>query len=243
MKFDESLFVPRAGARPRAEQSGRLTILANTMKRLGHGGGGREALERRAPAEAGVCRGVQQPCESHARPGRIRPRGNRWRDARSNSVRGSPTPTSTSQRSTLRGIAIPTRPTLDALLAFAPTHPRALAARALALKELDRLDEALDTARRAALAAPESPEPHNAIGQILQAMGQFEPALAAYDRAVALAGPAQQDAAANRGGLFVEFGRKAEAAGALEEAAKAFPNAPGILLAQTELNRSSQAIR
>ncbi len=46
---------------------------------------------------------------------------------------------------------------LDALLAFAPTHPRALAARALALKELDRLDEALEAARRAALAAPESP--------------------------------------------------------------------------------------
>ena len=41
---------------------------------------------------------------------------------------------------------------LDALLAFAPAHPRALAARALTLKELDRLDEALDTARRAAAA-------------------------------------------------------------------------------------------
>ncbi len=127
--------------------------------------------------------------------------------------------------------------TLDAVLAFAPAHPRTLAARALALKELDRLDEALDEAKRAALAAPESPEPHNAMGQAYQAMGRFEPALAAYDRAAALPGPAQQDAIANRGALFMEFGRKGEALEALEEAAKAFPNTPGILFGQTDLKR------
>jgi tetratricopeptide (TPR) repeat protein len=126
---------------------------------------------------------------------------------------------------------------LDALLAFAPGHPRALAARALALKDLDRLDEALDAAKRAALAAPETPEPHNAVGQAFQAMGQFEPALSAYDRATALPGPAQQDAIANRGMLFMEFGRKQEAMKALEEAAKAFPNSPGILFSQTDLKR------
>ena len=126
---------------------------------------------------------------------------------------------------------------LDALLAFAPGHARALAARALALKELDRLDEALDAAKRAALQAPESPEPHNAMGQVFQAMGDFEPALAAYDRAAALPGPAQQDAIANRGALFMEFGRKAEAMKALEDAAKAFPNSPGILFSQTDLKR------
>ena len=126
---------------------------------------------------------------------------------------------------------------LDALLAFAPGHPRALAARALALKDLDRLDEALDAAKRAALAAPETPEPHNAVGQAFQAMGQFEPALSAYDRAAALPGPAQQDAIANRGMLFMEFGRKQEALKALEEAARAFPNSPGILFSQTDLKR------
>jgi tetratricopeptide (TPR) repeat protein len=127
--------------------------------------------------------------------------------------------------------------TLDALIAFTPAHPRALAARALALKELDRLDEALDAARRAALAAPESPEPHNAMGQAYQAMGRFEPALAAYDRAAVLPGPAQQDAIANRGALFMEYGRKDEAMKALEEAARAFPHAPGILFSQTDLKR------
>jgi tetratricopeptide (TPR) repeat protein len=127
--------------------------------------------------------------------------------------------------------------TLDALTAFTPAHPRALAARALALKELDRLDEALDAARRAALAAPESPEPHNAMGQAYQAMGRFQPAMAAYDRAAALPGPAQQDAIANRGALFMEYGRKDEAMKALEEAARAFPHAPGILFSQTDLKR------
>jgi tetratricopeptide (TPR) repeat protein len=127
--------------------------------------------------------------------------------------------------------------TLDALLAFAPSHARALAAKALALKDLDRLDEALGYARRAALAAPETPEPHNAIGQIFQAMGQFEPALAAYDRAAGIAGPAQMDAIANRGSLFTEFGRLDEAQRSMEQAAEAFPNAPGILFGQTELRR------
>ena len=117
----------------------------------------------------------------------------------------------------------------EALLAFAPGHPRALAARALTLKDMDRLDEALETAKRAALVAPESPEPHNALGQVHEAMGAFEPALEAYRRAAALPGPAQMDAIANLGDLYMEFGHKAEALKAMEEAAKTFPDAPGIL--------------
>ena len=75
------------------------------------------------------------------------------------------------------------------------------------------------------------------MGQAYQAMGRFEPALSAYDRAATLPGPAQQDAIANRGALFMEYGRKDEALEALEEAAKAFPNAPGILFSQTDLKR------
>jgi tetratricopeptide (TPR) repeat protein len=126
---------------------------------------------------------------------------------------------------------------LEALLAFAPTHARALAAKALTLKDLDRLDEAMDWAKRAAVAAPEAPEPHNAIGQVFQAMGKFESALAAYDRAAVLPGPAQMDAIANRGSLFMEFGRQAEARQSMEEAAQAFPNSPGILFGQTDLRR------
>ena len=47
---------------------------------------------------------------------------------------------------------------LDALLAFAPTHARALSAKALTLKDLDRLDEAMDWARRAEVVAREPPK-------------------------------------------------------------------------------------
>jgi tetratricopeptide (TPR) repeat protein len=126
---------------------------------------------------------------------------------------------------------------LDALIRFAPGNARGLAARALALKELDRLDQALESAKRALILAPETPEPHNAVGQVYQAMGEFGPALAAYDRATSLPGPAQMDAIANRGALFMEFGRKDDAMKALEGAADAFPNAPGILFSQTDLRR------
>ena len=45
------------------------------------------------------------------------------------------------------------------------------------------------------------------------------------------------DAIANLGGLHMEFGRKAEAVKAMEDAAEAFPDAPGILFGQTELKR------
>jgi len=126
---------------------------------------------------------------------------------------------------------------LDALLAFAPTHPRALASKALAMKDLERLGEAMDYARRALAAAPETPEAHNAMGQVFQALGEFEPALAAYDRAAALLGPAQMDAIANRAALFTEFGRQDEARQSMEAAAEAFPNLPGLLFGQTELRR------
>ena len=126
---------------------------------------------------------------------------------------------------------------LDAVLAFSPAHARALAAKALALKELDRFDEALEAANRAALVAPASPESSNAIGSVYQAMGRFEPALAAYQRAAALPGPAQIDAIVNIGGLYMEHGRKAEARKAMEAAAKAFPDSPGVLYGQIDLRR------
>ena len=113
----------------------------------------------------------------------------------------------------------------------------ALAPRALTLKELERLDEALEAAKRAVLVAPHSPEPHNATGQVFQAMGEFEAALASYDRAAASPGPAQLDAVINRGTLFMEFGRRAEAIKAMEQAAIAYPDTSGILFAQTELKR------
>ena len=128
---------------------------------------------------------------------------------------------------------------LDALLAFAPSHPRGLSAKALALKDLDRFEEALEAAKLATLASPESPEPYNAMGSVYQAMGQYESALAAYQRASALPGPARMDAVANIGDLHMEFGRKDEAVKAMETSARAFPYSPGIMYAHTSLRRFS----
>ena len=46
---------------------------------------------------------------------------------------------------------------LDAILTFAPAHARALAAKALTLKDLDRLEEAMDWAKRAVVVGARSP--------------------------------------------------------------------------------------
>lgn len=112
---------------------------------------------------------------------------------------------------------------LDALLAFAPLHSAGLAARALALKHLEQLDEALDSARRAVGAAPESAEAHNTLGQVLQAASRFDEALAAFDRAAALPGTAAESALVNRAVLLMEAGRRGDAQAAIARALKAFP--------------------
>ena len=104
------------------------------------------------------------------------------------------------------------------------------------LKELDRVDEALQAAKHAALQATQSPEAHNAIGEIYQALGEFEPALAAYGRAAILLGPAQMDAIANRGALFMEFGRKEK------RRYKRWRRRPGPSLTRRESDSSQRSV-
>ncbi|HTB42381.1 MAG TPA: sulfotransferase [Acetobacteraceae bacterium] len=126
---------------------------------------------------------------------------------------------------------------LNALLSFAPMHAGGLAAQALVLKQLDELPAALDAAQLAVSAAPENPETHNALGQVLQALGRFEPALAAYDRAATLPGTARETALLNRAALFIEFGRTAEARAALDAVREAFPDSARALFNQADLRR------
>ena len=126
---------------------------------------------------------------------------------------------------------------LNALLSFAPMHAGGLAAQALVLKQLDELPAALDAAQLAVSAAPENPETHNALGQVLQALGRFEPALAAYDRAASLPGTARETALLNRAALFIEFGRTAEARAALDAVREAFPDSARALFNQADLRR------
>ncbi len=125
----------------------------------------------------------------------------------------------------------------NALISLAPAEPRWLASRALALLALDRPDEALKTANLAVAAAPQSAEPQDALGRVLQAMNRFEPALAAFDRAAALAGPGQSEAICDRAMLLVEFGRKDEGRAAFETAIADDPRSPTLLFHYADLRR------
>jgi tetratricopeptide (TPR) repeat protein len=124
---------------------------------------------------------------------------------------------------------------LDALLAFAPLHATGLAARALALKQLDRPEAALDTARRAIAAAPNLAEAHDAHGQVLQALGRFDAALAAYDRAADLPGTAAEQALINRAILFMEHGQAAQAEAAFAHAVEVFPRSASAWFNRADL--------
>ena len=135
---------------------------------------------------------------------------------------------------------------LDALLAFAPMHGRALAARALTLKELDQLDEAMEAARCALAAAPEQPRSTQRGGAGFPGDGSVRAGAPAYDRAVTLPGPAQQDAVSNRASLFVEFGKAAEALRPLRRRRRSFPIRRGSCSARrtsSASNRRSSARR
>jgi len=123
---------------------------------------------------------------------------------------------------------------LDALLAFAPMHPGGLAARALALKRLDRVDEALSAARQAVAGSPQSADAHNRLGEILQAANRFDEALEAFDRAAALPGLAAESALVNRGMLLMEIGRMDEARAAFDGALAAFPRSAKAHAARAE---------
>jgi tetratricopeptide (TPR) repeat protein len=124
---------------------------------------------------------------------------------------------------------------LDALLTFAPLHATGLAARALALKQLDRPEAALDTVRRAIAAAPNLAQAHNAHGQVLQALGQFDAALAAYDRAAGLPGTAAEQALINRAILFMEHGQAAQAEAAFAHAVEMFPRSASAWFNRADL--------
>ena len=126
---------------------------------------------------------------------------------------------------------------LELLLSFAPGHCAALSAKALTLKQLDRLDEALTAARQAVAAQPESADAHDVLGQILQATDQFEPALAAYEKAASLPGGATEKATINRAVLFMERGETARAQVAFGEALDRFPRSAAAWFNRADLHR------
>ena len=126
---------------------------------------------------------------------------------------------------------------LDALAGFAPIHQGGLSARARTLLRLDRLPEALNCAQRAVTVAPQSSEAHNCAGQVLQALGRHQEAVAEFDRAIALPGVELEDAMINRAVAFMEAGRNQEANAAYDDVERAFPQSMRAVLARSELKR------
>ena len=117
---------------------------------------------------------------------------------------------------------------LDALMNVAPDNFAGLTARALTLKQLDKLDEAFKVAQRAVAVRPQNPEAHNTLGLVLQAQGRYDDAMAAFDKAATMAGGATEKARLNQALLMAEFGRLEELQEAFDKVVKEFPNsAPG----------------
>ena len=113
---------------------------------------------------------------------------------------------------------------LRALLTFAPNHASGLAALA---------------ARRAVAAGPENADAHDALGQVLQADGQFDAALAALETAATLPGTAQEKALINRAVLHMQLGHHAEATAAFDAAVTSFPASASAWFNRADLQRFS----
>lgn len=124
---------------------------------------------------------------------------------------------------------------VDALLAFAPQHSGGLVVRATALRHLERLDEALDTARRAASLAPENGDVQNVLGEVLQALGRSAEALTAYERAAAVPGLAPEKALINQGVVLMENGDKAEARAVFDRVLAQFPRSASAWFNRADL--------
>ncbi|WP_083901561.1 tetratricopeptide repeat-containing sulfotransferase family protein [Azospirillum sp. B4] len=126
---------------------------------------------------------------------------------------------------------------IDALLSYAPLHAGALTVRATALRHLERLEEALADARRAVAAQADNGEAQNVLGEVLQALGQHEEALVAFDKAAKSLGFAPEKALINRGVLFMERGDKAQAKAAFEQVVAQFPRSASAWFNMSDLHR------
>ncbi|KRB85414.1 hypothetical protein ASE00_01030 [Sphingomonas sp. Root710] len=124
---------------------------------------------------------------------------------------------------------------LDGIRALtAPKDPKAYARgveAVLVAYEQGRLAEALDKVRLLIDLYPSEPDLHNLAGAIFAGTGQFEPAIAAYDRAIGL-NPGYAEAHANRASALINLGRHGDA---LESCDAAIRIAPGN--AQAHSNR------
>jgi tetratricopeptide (TPR) repeat protein len=130
---------------------------------------------------------------------------------------------------------------LDRLLATVPGHPTAMAAKTLALLQLDQLEEALPWAQRAVAAAPADADALFALGQVNQALGDTDAARQAFEQAARLPGPAAQKAAGSLASLLMEAGDKPAAAAAFDSAQAAYPRSASLYFNRADLKRYATA--
>ncbi|BAK75713.1 TPR domain/sulfotransferase domain protein [Pseudogulbenkiania sp. NH8B] len=124
---------------------------------------------------------------------------------------------------------------LDMLNAFAPEHPAALTARAKALRQIARTEEALEIARHAVALTPRSAEAHHTLAIVLQDLSRTDEALQEYEQAATLPGTVAEAALVGRATLLTEAGRRVEALAAFEQALARFPGSAQALAARSEL--------
>jgi tetratricopeptide (TPR) repeat protein len=126
---------------------------------------------------------------------------------------------------------------LEEVLVFAPDNATAMAAKALALLQFDRLEEALVWARRAASVGPENAEAMQALGQVCQAAGDVVGARGAFERAAALPGTVAEKALAGLAVLAMEQGDGGAAEAAFDAAVRAHPRSASLRYNRADLKR------
>ena len=97
--------------------------------------------------------------------------------------------------------------------------------------------EAIDIYREAATIEPNDFRIHHALGLLHQRLGELDPAVAAFRKALGIA-PQHTPSATRLGGILLEQGRPAEAADAFRHALR---YAPGNPKAQEGLRRATRS--
>jgi tetratricopeptide (TPR) repeat protein len=108
-----------------------------------------------------------------------------------------------------------------------------------------RLDDALETLRRAALASPDDPQIQANLGSILTRLARHDEAIASYQRAIALA-PSYAEAHYNLGATLTELDRYDEALACYRRVLELAPGHPKALIncggALSSLGRNDEAL-
>ncbi len=126
---------------------------------------------------------------------------------------------------------------INNILSFAPEHPGALMALAKAQREDENHAAALQAARRAVAAVPQSGEAHEILGLVLQSMNRSDEAMAEYRQAASLPMPKPESPLEKTAILLLELGRGAEALTAFDAALARNPRAASVWFNRAEAKK------